>query len=187
MVMETGQVEIVEDKRIALLIAVLALCLAVAETGAKGAQTEALTRNVESANLWAFYQAKTVRQTTVRTAVEEAELQKAAADTAGRAAIEAQQGKWKENAARWESEPSTGEGRKELMERARVSDEAREHAMAKYHLFEFAAAALQVAIVVSSASIITGVSVLSLLGIGLGLVGIGLGALGYFAPELLHL
>ena len=70
------------DKRIALLIAVLALCLAVVETGAKSAQTEALTRNVESANLWAFFQARTIRQTTVRTAVEQAELQKVGADAA---------------------------------------------------------------------------------------------------------
>lgn len=185
--METGQVEIFEDKRIALLIAVLALCLALTETGAKGSQTEALTRNVESVNLWSFFQAKTVRQTEVRTAIESAELQKAAADPAGRTAIEAQQGKWRENVTRWESEPTTGEGRKELMERARVSDEAREHAMAQYHLYEFAAAALQVAIVVASASIVTGVPLLSLLGVGLGLLGLALGGTGYFAPQLLHL
>ena len=37
------------DKRIALLIAILALFLAVVETGAKSAQTEALARNIESA------------------------------------------------------------------------------------------------------------------------------------------
>ena len=185
--METGQVEIVEDKRIALLIAVLALCLAFAETGAKSSQTEALTRNVESVNLWSFFQAKTVRQTAVRTAIEASELQKASADASVRSAIEAQQAKWKETVTRWESEPSTGEGRKELMERARGSDEAREHAMARYHLYEYAAAALQVAIVVASASIVTGVSILAFFGVGLGLVGVALGGIGYFAPNLLHL
>ncbi len=184
--METGQVEVVEDKRIALLIAVLALCLAIAETGAKSAQTESLARNVQSTNLWSFFQAKTVRQTTVKTASEMAELQKAGADPAQRAAIDAQQAAWRENIMRWDSEPSTGEGRKELMEKARIADEEREHAMAKYHLYEYAAAALQVAIVVSSASIITGVSFLSLLGIGLGLIGAALGCFGWLAPEMLH-
>ena len=62
-------------KGVALLIAVLALFLALAETGAKSAQTEALAKNVEAANLWAFFQARSIRQTTVRTAAEQAALQ----------------------------------------------------------------------------------------------------------------
>ena len=73
-----GHVDTHGDKRIALLIAILALCLAVVETGAKSSQTEALTRNVEAANLWAFFQARTIRQTNVRTAAEQAELQREA-------------------------------------------------------------------------------------------------------------
>jgi hypothetical protein len=44
-----------ENKGIALLIAVLALFLAFASAGGKGAQTEAISENVESANLWAFF------------------------------------------------------------------------------------------------------------------------------------
>src|SRR5215217_6837967 len=47
-----------ENKKIALLIAVLALFLALAETMAKGAQTSGLSYNVEASNLWAFFQAK---------------------------------------------------------------------------------------------------------------------------------
>ena len=175
------------DKRIALLIAMLALMLAVVETAAKSAQTTALVSNVETSNLWAFYQAKTIRQTTVRTAIEQAQLQLAAADPALRTALEAQQKTWRDVAARWESEPSTGEGRKELMQRARDADHVREHAMAQYHLYEYAAAAIQVAIVVASASIITGVPLLALLGIGLALVGGALGGIGWLAPGMLHI
>ena len=71
------------DKRIALLISVLALFLAVAETGAKSAQTDAISSNVQAANLWAFFQARSIRQTTVRTAAEAAEFDKQnAADAA---------------------------------------------------------------------------------------------------------
>ena len=66
-----------ENKKIALLIAVLALFLAIAETMAKGAQTSALSYNVEASNLWAFFQAKTIRQTVVRTASEVADLERA--------------------------------------------------------------------------------------------------------------
>src|SRR4051812_47944176 len=65
------------NKRIALLISVLALCLALVETLAKGAQTNALSYNIEAANLWSFFQAKTIRQTVVRTAGEMAELDQA--------------------------------------------------------------------------------------------------------------
>ena len=182
-----GHAEAGGDKRIALLIAILALCLAIVETGAKGAQTAALVKNVEATNLWSFFQAKTIRQTTVRTATEAADLQKAGLDPERVAAIEAQQKSWRDLTARWESEPSTGEGRKELMARAKEADHQREHSMAQYHLYEFGAGALQVAIVVASASIITGTPMLALLGLGLGLLGLVLGGIGYIAPEMLHL
>src|SRR6478672_9260414 len=61
------------NKRIALLIAVLALVLAFSETLGKSAQTAALSLNIEASNLWAFFQAKTIRQTVIRTAAEQAE------------------------------------------------------------------------------------------------------------------
>ena len=42
------------NKKIALLIAVLALFLAFSETLGKSAQTEGIGGNVEASNLWAF-------------------------------------------------------------------------------------------------------------------------------------
>ena len=174
------------DKRIALLIAILALFLALVETGAKSAQTEALARNIEAANLWSFFQARTIRQTTVRTAAEEAELAKAAANDEMKAAIEAQQKRWRDTAARWESEPETGEGRKELSDRARKAESIRDRSMAAYHLFEYGAAAFQVAIVVASASIVTGVPLLAMGGMVLGVIGTVLGLFGWLAPLAIH-
>ncbi len=64
-----------ENKKIALLIAVIALFLALSETLGKGAQTESISKNVEASNLWAFFQAKTVRGTVVRTAQETMEIE----------------------------------------------------------------------------------------------------------------
>src|ERR1700756_927967 len=79
------------NRRIALLIAVLALFLSFSETLGKSAQTEAISANVESSNLWAFFQAKTVRLTQVKTAAEELKLQAAVAgDQAAKAAMEKQ-------------------------------------------------------------------------------------------------
>lgn len=175
------------DKRVALLIAILALFLALAETGAKSAQTEAITRNVEAANLWSFFQARTIRQTTLRAAAEEAELNRlAAADAAVQAAIGAQQKAWRDTVARWESEPATGEGRKELSERAKAAEAKRDRNMAAYHHYEYGAAAFQVAIVLASAAIITAVPALTLISLGLGLVGVVLTGIGFFAPEAVH-
>ena len=41
-----------ESKRIALLISVLALVLAFAETLGKSAQTTAIDKNIEASNMW---------------------------------------------------------------------------------------------------------------------------------------
>ena len=59
------------NKKIALLIAVIALCLALSETLGKGAQTESISKNVEASNLWAFFQAKSIRRTVVQTAADQ--------------------------------------------------------------------------------------------------------------------
>jgi hypothetical protein len=58
------------NKKIALLVAVLAAFLAISEMGAKGSQTHALTEHIEASNLWSFFQAKTIRQTTMQTAAD---------------------------------------------------------------------------------------------------------------------
>ena len=64
-----------ENKRIALLISILALVLSISETLGKGSQTTAIDKNIEASNLWSFFQAKTIRMTVVRTAAEAAELE----------------------------------------------------------------------------------------------------------------
>ena len=176
------------DKRIALLISVLALFLAVSETLGKSAQTEALSKNVEAANLWAFFQARSIRQTVVTSAADQAELHKAAAaDEAALQAITRQQESWRRSALRWESEPATGEGRRELATRAQAAEAQRGKSLSAYHLFEYGSAAFQVAIVLASASIVTSVAMLALGGVGLGVVGVALTMLAILAPTALHL
>jgi hypothetical protein len=53
------------NRRIALVIAILALFLSFSETLGKGAQTEVVTKNIEASDLWAFFQAKDIRRTIV--------------------------------------------------------------------------------------------------------------------------
>ena len=175
-----------ENKKIALLIAVIALCLALSETLGKGAQTETIAKNVEASNLWAFFQAKSIRRTTVQTAAEQAKLA-LPSDEAAKAAVQKQIDEWQKTAARYRSEPDTGEGTEQLAERAKHAEEQRELAEAKYHHFELASAAFQIGIVLASATIITGMVWLAWISGLLTLAGIAITAFGVFAPHVLHL
>src|ERR1700731_4706756 len=76
-----------ENRKIALLIA---LFLALSETLGKGAQTESISKNVEASNLWAFFQAKSIRRTVVQTASDQSKLGLGAADDAAKAALQKQ-------------------------------------------------------------------------------------------------
>jgi hypothetical protein len=177
-----------ENKKIALLIAVLALVLTFAEILGKSAQTNALSHNIEAANLWAFFQAKTIRMTTVRTAAENAEAQlPLLADPRAQETVQKRISDWKKTADRYDSEPETREGRKELSARAKVAEERRERALAAYHHYELASGASQIAIVLASASIITGVFALVWLAGALGVVGLAFCAIGLLAPTAIHL
>jgi hypothetical protein len=175
------------NKRIALLISVIALFLAFSETLGKAAQTNGIGYNVEASNLWAFFQAKTIRMTAVRTAAEVVELDVVAtADPSQRDAKLKRIDTWLKTAARYDTEPETQEGRKELSARAIAAEKKRDDALTRYHHYEIASAALQIGIVLASASVITGMIVLAFTAGGLGLVGIAIMGLGLFKPELLH-
>ena len=177
-----------EDKKIALLIAVIALFLALSETLGKGAQTESISKNVEASNLWAFFQAKTIRRTVVQATSDQARLSLGLmGDDAAKAALQKQIEEWQKTAARYRSEPETGEGSEQLAERAKRAEEERDLATAKYHHFELASAAFQIGIVLASATVITGVIALVWISGLLALTGVVFTALGLFVPHLLHL
>jgi hypothetical protein len=177
-----------ENRRIALLIAIIALCLALSETLGKGAQTESIARNVEAANLWAFFQAKTIRRTVLQTAAEQSAVGLGqVADGGQRDAASKQIDAWQKTAARYRSEPETGEGTEQLAERAKHAEEERDLAMARYHHYEVASAAFQIAIVLASATIITGILALTWISGLLTAAGIAFVGIGLFAPHAVHL
>lgn len=174
------------NKRIALLIALLALMLAFSEIGGKNAEQDALARNIEASNLWSFFQAKTIRGTTLRTAAEAMEVELAAVtDQAARERMQKRADDWKKTVARYDSEPETNEGRKELMARAKAAEAQRDISSARDDKYDIVSGLLQIAIVVSSAAIITGVGLLAATGAGLGLLGFGLMLVAQFAPTAL--
>jgi Domain of unknown function (DUF4337) len=177
-----------KNKNIALLIAIIALFLAFSETLGKGAQTETISKNVEASNLWAFFQAKSIRRTVVQAISEEAKLSLALmGDDAAKAALQKQIDEWQRTAARYRSEAETGEGSEQLAERAKHAEQERDLATARYHHFEIASAAFQIGIVLASATIITGMIALAWISGFLALAGLAFTAIGLFAPQALHL
>ena len=156
------------SKLIGLLISVLALCLAISEMLGKSAQTHALALNIEVSDTWNFFQAKTIRQTILRTNLETLKLQ---ADPT-KAEISKQITAWQSNIDRWESEPSTNEGRKELMKKAKELEGKRDGYLEQYHAYEFASLLIQLGIVLSSVTLLTSIMWFSAGSIGLGLCGL---------------
>ncbi len=175
------------NKKVAMLISVLAVVLAFSETLGKSAQTTGLAANIEAANLWAFYQAKTIRMTTLRAASEAFEAELTHVPAAAKADYEKRIAAWKKDAARYDSEPDTGEGRKELVARAKTAETKRDTAFASYHHYELASALIQIAIVLASAEVITGVAALVWISGFLGIAGIAFCTIGYFWPAAIHL
>jgi Domain of unknown function (DUF4337) len=172
-------------RRMALLIAGLAALLAIVQTIGDNAAQDALKFNIDASNLWSFYQAKTIRQTSVRTAAEGLELDLEAAPPERKEASAKRLESWRATVARYESEPETGEGRKELVVRAKEAEAARDRALATDNMYDVASAALQLAIVLASASVVIGVTWLAWAAGGLGVLGLAFAVLGWFAPTLI--
>ena len=176
------------NRNIALLVAVLALFLAFAATGAISTQTEAITENLNSANLWMFFQGNRIQRALVQTTAETVETRPAGQlDDAAKAARAARVNSWKKQLARFESDPETKQGREELMASAREAEHKRDRAMERYHLFEISAAAFEVGIVLASATVITGLIALAWIAGALGFVGVAFMGFAVFAPQVSHL
>ena len=176
------------NKKIALLISVLALFLAFSETLGKSAQTTAITDNVTANDLWSFFQAKTIRMTVLNTAAEQMQIEAdRAPDADTKARLTKKINDWKALVARYDDDAQSNEGRKQLSERAKVAEHSRELALARYHHYEFASAAFQIGIVLASAQVITAMALLGWLSGALGVIGLIFTGIGLWAPHAVHL
>src|SRR5258708_20833038 len=107
------------NKKIALMIAIMALFLAFSETLGKSANTEAITLNIKASDTWNFFQAKTIRRTVVQAMADEMKVEaQGTRDNVVKVAMTKQIDDWQKTAARYPSQPETQEGTEELMKRA---------------------------------------------------------------------
>lgn len=163
-------------QRAAVAIAFFAMLLAITGLGGGNAAKEAVNGNIAASNLYAFYQAKNMRQTAIALAADEIELvslNDPALPDATKQALRAKLSQYRATVQRYESEPATGEGKKELLQRAQVQERARDHALRQDPYFDYGEALLQIAIVLISVSIVASLRWLALVGAAVG----GLGAL----------
>ena len=127
-----------------MVISVFALLLAVNAWYGGTLSSLTLGNTIKANNVWAFYQAKSIKQTLAEQSLEDAIYRK---DTAK---IE----KLKAKIDRYESDPKTGEGKVELMEKARKLEVERDEAKKRSPWIGYASTMYQLSIVVLSASIL---------------------------------
>ena len=160
--------------RTALTISVFAMVLAMASLGGSNAMKEATHENILAANTYSFYQAKAIRQTSLKIAATDLEIQLLSAVAMPASTKEVIQKKiddYKKTSDRYESEPETKEGKKELLVRAKEHEKNRDHAMRQDPWFDYAEGMLQIAIVLLSVSILGSIPTLYLVGTLLGVLG----------------
>jgi hypothetical protein len=123
---------------------VFAAFLAINTYMGNGNSGRILNDTIEANNTWAFYQAKSIKGTLAEMALDDAMARK---DVNKVAALS-------KKIARYESDPATGEGKKELMAKARALEADRAVAKQRSPWYTFAGSLFQIAIVLLSASIL---------------------------------
>lgn len=170
------------SKQAALLVAVLAALLAVAEVQGKQAELQVQSNLIAAADAWSQYQAKSVRQAIAR------DLERLAStlDAPAQPTLAAQRQQLLKTLASDQKhyESDAQDGKEAVSMRARAFESARDESIERFHAFDNATAALQLGIVLATASAITRAKLLFRIAFALGVVGVILGVLARVAPSL---
>jgi len=130
----------IKDKA-GIVICILAALLAINTLVGGSNSSKILNNTIEANNTWAFFQAKSIKQSLAEGQLENAKDPKKIRELAAK--IE-----------RYESDPKTGEGKVELMAKARALEDERSVARAKSPWYTYAGSLFQIAIVLLTASIL---------------------------------
>lgn len=134
---------VIKDKA-GWVIVVFAAFLAINTYLGSGNSSRILNDTIEANNTWAFYQAKSIKGTLAEMSLDDAMARKDVNKVHSLS----------KKIARYESDPVTGEGKKELMARARALEADRAVAKSRSPWYTFAGSLFQIAIVLLSASIL---------------------------------
>lgn len=126
------------------VITVLAALLAINTLMGGSNSSRILNNTIDANNTWAFYQAKSIKQT----------LAEMAYDDAVRAGDRKKVSDLQAKINRYESDPATGEGKRELMAKAKQLEVSRADAKNRSPWYTYAGSLFQIAIVLLTASIL---------------------------------
>ena len=140
-----------------IYLGIVAMLLAITALGGSNATKTMLNANIQASDIYGYYQAKNIRQTVYQLTADQLEaelLSQPGMPEAARTKIEGTIKRFRERVDRYESDPSTGEGKKELLAKAKEFEIRRDHAAERDPNFDFAEALFQIAIVLGSVSIV---------------------------------
>ena len=163
------------QSKVSIGIATIAALLLINDLGADNAGWDASHQNTIAINTYAFFQAKTTRQNDLNLtadtleAIAQTSLPLVATDA--KREILAISQKHREKAQAYNSEPATGEGRKELIEKAKAAEAIRDEAIAKDPYYDLAALLLQMSIILLSVVLITHRRTLLVTGVSTAVIG----------------
>jgi len=140
-----------------IYLGIIAMLLAITALGGAHATKTIVNANIQASDTYGFYQARNIRQTAYQIAAEELDTQLLALPDmpeAARTKIQDRVKRYRERVDRYESDPSTGDGKKELLAKAKEFEATRDRAAERDPNFDFAEALFQIAIVLGSVSIV---------------------------------
>jgi hypothetical protein len=140
-----------------IYLGIIAMLLAITALGGSHATKTIVNANIQASDTYGFYQARNIRQTAYQIAAEQLEadlVAQPAMPDAARTKIEQMAKRFRDRVDRYESDPSTGEGKKELLAKAKGFEARRDQAAERDPNFDFAEALFQIAIVLGSVSIV---------------------------------
>ena len=141
----------------AVILGVMAMLLAIASLFGEAAMKDTINLNIKASDTYAFYQAKNERQTSIALAADQLSALAAANPdwpASARAAVDKLVADYRATVARYETDPKTNEGKKELLQKARAYEEKRDRAQHQDSNYDYARALFQIAIVLGSVSIV---------------------------------
>ncbi|MGA7261813.1 MAG: DUF4337 domain-containing protein [Stellaceae bacterium] len=140
-----------------IYLGIVAMLLAITALGGSNATKTMLNANIQASDIYGYYQAKNVRQTVYQLTAEQLDSELLALPDipeAARAKIEDRIKRYRDRVDRYETDPSTGDGKKELLAKAKEFEAKRDQAAERDPNFDFAEALFQIAIVLGSVSIV---------------------------------
>ena len=140
-----------------IYLGIIAMLLAITSLGGSNATKTMLNANIQASDVYGYYQSKYIRQTAYTLTAQQLEVELLAQPgmpEAARTKIEDAIKRYRARVERYESDPASNDGRKELLAKAKEWEAKRDRAAERDPNFDFAEALFQIAIVLGSVSIV---------------------------------